>query len=387
MKKFLFVVATFLTLAANAQKQSSYVFTETKRIFCPPVQNQGYSGTCWCFAGLSFFESEMAFYGNENPPNLSEMFVVWHSYIDKADKKIRMHGNNNFSQGGLFCDNVYALKHYGAIPEQIYVNTLNGESINHSKLENKLKKVVDSIADDKNKTIDPNWKTKITEILDEYLGKIPETFEYNGKTYTPETFAKEVVKLNPDDYIHITSFTHHPFYEYFQLEIPDNWRWESFYNLPLDEMIAVIDTSLAMGHTVAWASDISEDGFDYNNSTATLPGINTAGMSPKQIADFKRLTHEEQLKKAKKLTAPGVEINVTQESRQADFDNRKTTDDHGMQIIGTAIDQKGNKYYIVKNSWGLYNKRKGYFYASEAFVKAKTTAITVNKETCKNYLR
>ena len=382
------LLAALTTISLNISAQQGFKFTEINRITCPEVQNQGNSGTCWCFSTLSFFESEMAFYGAQDIPNLSEMFVVWHSYMDKAEKKIRMHGNNNFSQGGLFGDNTYVLKHYGMMPESAFPNLQEGKkSINHTNLESKLTYLVDSLANDENKFISPTWKLQVAKILDEYLGKIPEKFEYDGKTYTPESFAKEVVKLNPDDYIQVTSFNHHPFYEYFALEIPDNWRWGMFYNLPIDEMIAVIDTALAMGHTVAWGSDISEKGFSYFGTYATMPGISTAGMTPKQIADFKKLPVEKQLEKAKNLSSPGLEISVTQESRQADFDNRNTTDDHGMQIIGTANDQKGNKFYIVKNSWGKYNSLQGYVYVSEAFVKAKTTAIMVHKDACKNFIK
>ena len=342
------LVAISTALSATAQK--GLTFIETNRLWCPEVQDQAQSGTCWCFSTLSFFESEMKAAGAEDIPNLSEMFVVRYSYLDKAKKYVMMHGKTNFSEGGFFYDNIYAMKNYGLVPESAYPNTLRkGASIYHFGFSDKMKTFIDSVATDDNKIIDPKWFEIFTQKTDNFLGTVPQEFEYKGKTYTPKTFAQEVVKLNPDDYVQITSFTHHPFYEYCILELPDNWRWGQFYNVPLDDMIAAIDSSLAQGHTVVWSSDVSETGFNQSKGYAAMPR----------------------------------HTKVTQESRQADFESRRTTDDHGMQIIGTAKDLDGNKFYIVKNSWGNYNKFGGYLYASEEFVRAKTTGIMINKNVCK----
>lgn len=385
MKKTVFTIAfaslSMLSMGQSTATQDRFKFVDSIRLACPAVQNQQMSGTCWCFSTMSFIESEMMANGNPNPPNLSEMFVVRQNYIDRAQKHVMLHGKMNFGQGSYFHDNLTIIRKHGIVPEDAYPNTLEG-SINHYPLERKLTRFVDSVANDNAKKIDPAWVDEYTKILDEYLGKTPETFEYKGKTYTPQSFAKEVVALNLDDYIQVTSFSHHEFGKFCVLELPDNWRAGRFLNVKIDDMIAIIDSSLAKGHTVLWASDVSEKGCNINAGYAILPGINPAGMKTADIQNFQKLTPEKQTLRARTLTSPGIEMNVTQESRQIDFLNRNTTDDHGMQIIGIAHDALKNKYYIVKNSWGESNKYKGYFYASENFVKAKTTGLLVHKSAC-----
>lgn len=352
MKKA-FLILSAAIFAYTAQAQKKYEFTETLRLWAPEVQNQGHSGTCWCFSTLSFLESEMKANGATDIPNLSEMFIVRQSYIDKARKYVYMHGNTNFSEGGFFYDNIYVFKYYGLMPESAYPNTKReGATIMHGSYSSDMKDYVDSVANDKNKTLNPAWLDAFTQKTDKFFGEIPESFTYNGNVYTPMSFAKEVVKLNPDDYIQVTSFNHHPFYQNCILELPDNWRWSNFYNVPINDLITIIDNSLAAGHTVVWSTDVSEKGFEVSEGYAVLQKDET----------------------------------VTQESRQKDFESRLTTDDHGMQIIGTATDQSGKKYYIVKNSWGDYNKYGGYLYASEDYVKAKTTGILVNKTACGDIL-
>ena len=351
MKKIFFTLAASLCLVTS-YAQSSGEFSDKINLDCLEVQDQGYSGTCWCFSSMSFLETEMMKNGIKNVPNLSEMYVVRYNYLDRAKKYVMLHGNMTFSQGSYFWDNIAVMRDYGLVPEEAYPNTkTEGMGINHSDMEQELKRYIDSVADESNKFIDTAWVDGYNALLDKYLGKVPESFSFDGKTYTPESFAKNYCGLNPEDYIQVTSFSHHGFNTFFPLELPDNWRWSMFLNVKIDDLITVIDNSLAQGHTVLWASDVSEDGFNYYKGVAVL-----------------------------------TEDGVTQESRQKDFINRKTTDDHGMQIVGTAVDKNGGKFYKVKNSWGKGNAYRGYLYVSEDFVKAKTTGLLVNKECCKEFL-
>jgi len=387
MKRILPIIfAVAAAMPAQAQTQDRFKFVDSLRLDCPSVQDQQMSGTCWCFSTMSFIESEMMHNGNPNPPNLSEMYVVRQNYIDRAQKHVMLHGKMNFGQGSYFHDNMSIINKHGIVPEEAYPNTLGEGGINHYPLERRLTQFVDSVADNNLKKIDPAWIDAYTNILDSYLGTVPETFQYNGKTYTPQSFAKEVVKLNINDYVQVTSFSHHEFGKYCVLELPDNWRAGKFLNVTIDDLIAIIDASLAKGHTVLWAADVSEKGCNINSGYAILPGINPAGMKTADIQNFKNLPPEKQTLRARTLASPGVEINVTQESRQIDFLNRNTTDDHGMQIIGIAHDALKNKYYIVKNSWGETGKYKGYFYASVNYVKAKTTGLLVHKSACGSLL-
>lgn len=379
-------IITILLLTASSMHaigQDKFQFTDSIRLDCPAVQDQQMSGTCWCFSSMSFIESEMMHNGNQNPPNLSETFIVRQNYIDRAVRHVMLHGKMNFGQGSYFYDNMSIIRKHGAVPESAYPNqTLGMPNINHFSLEKKLHHYVDSVADDNVKKISNDWLDGYNKILDEYLGAVPKTFDYEGKTYTPLTFAKEVVKLDMDDYIQVTSFSHHEYDKFCILELPDNWRCGRFLNVKLDDLTSIIDSSLAKGHTVLWASDVSEQGFNFDKGYALLPGINPSGMKSADVQSFKQLPPEKQQLRARTLSAPGIEINVTQESRQLDFLTRNTTDDHGMQIVGMAYDQNKNKYYIVKNSWGSYSKFKGYFYASANYVKAKTTGILVHKSAC-----
>lgn len=400
MKKSILMMA-MAALSVSANAQITFEFTDDVRIKCSDVPDQQYSGTCWCFSSLSFMESEMMFFGNQNPPNLSEMFVVRQNYIDRGDKYVMLHGKMNFGQGGYFLDNFIVAKEHGLMPESAFPNVKEGQSrINHSMLENNARRVLDSVADDDRSKLDLVWRDNYISLLNSYFAPQPETFEYKGKTYTARTFADEVVALPFNDYIQVTSFTHHPFYENFILEIPDNWRWENFLNVPLDELVSVVDAAIDKGHSVLWASDVSESGFNMSAGFAVLQGMpipedqsNNPNLSSsvkkqkkeaysnalKQIEEFKQLPYDKQVARAKTLKGPGVEVSVTQESRQIDFLNRNTTDDHGMHIVGRAHDQFGNKFYIVKNSWGRTGKYKGYFYVSESYLKAKTTGILVHK--------
>lgn len=357
--------------------ESGYNFTVVKDLEATPVQDQFRTGTCWSFSALSFFESELIREG-KGQHNLSEMFVVNHTYKDKADRYVRMHGKTNFGPGGAFTDVAYVWKKYGMVPESVYTGLKNGETKhNHAELDNVLTAYVDAVIEDKQKKITPNWKVGYNAVVDSYLGEIPEKFEYHGKEYTPKTYA-ESLGLNMDDYISLTSYTHHPFYTSFILEIPDNWLHLKSYNVPLDELIEVMDYAIENGYTFAWGADVSEKGFAFREGLAILPEdeatIEVKGKDSKHFND----AGAEKVSNA--FEEPVKQLEVTQEMRQKGFDDWETTDDHGMQITGIVKDQNGQKYYIVKNSWGTkYNNLDGYFFASEAYVKLKTMNIYLDK--------
>jgi len=380
---FIAVLMLFMN-TANAQndstKEEGYQFTVIKDIPCPPVENQYSSGTCWIFSGLSFFESEMMRLG-KSKVNLSEMFIVWHAYNDKAVKMVRMHGHTNFSAGGAFHDVAYVINKYGIVPESVYKGLNYGENKHiHGEMDEILKDQVSGIIKNKDKRLSTAWNEVIDKTLSAYLGDIPETFRYKGKKYTPKSFAKDYVELNMEDYVEVTSFTHHPYYQKFILEVPDNWLWGEVYNVPLDDMMKIIDNSIDNGYTVAWASDVSEKGFSSSKvGVAVVPVADTLSMSGTELAKWESLSESKKNSKLYSLVKPGKELNVTAELRQKAFDNYETTDDHGLQIVGSAKDQNGTLYYKVKNSWGDYNKYNGFFFASHPFVRYKTTSIMVHK--------
>jgi aminopeptidase C len=364
-------------LAAQKPDTTGYTFTTVKELKVTPVKNQSRSGTCWSFSGLGLVEAELLRMGKEEV-DLSEMFVVYTNYADQAKKYVRLHGHGVFAGGGSFADVLYTMKHYGAVPEEVMRGLEYGETIHvHGELDALTKAYVDAIVKNPNRKLSPAWEKGFTDILDAYLGKIPANFTYKGKNYTPQSFAA-ALGFNADDYVSLTSFTHHPFYTEFAIEIPDNWRWAASYNLPLDELMQVFDHAINTGYTVAWASDVSEKGFS-RDGVAIVPEVNTAELSGSDQARWLGMSPAEREMLASSFYKPGYEKTITQEIRQEGFDNYETTDDHGMLIYGTATDQYGTKYYIVKNSWGETGKYKGIWYASEAFVKYKTINIVVHK--------
>ena len=389
MKKILmFAVLGMLCISGMAKKnkknqpEEGFVFTTVKENPITSIKNQSRAGTCWCYSSLAFIESELIRMG-KGEFDLSEMFIVHNTYLDRADKAVRTHGDVSFSQGGSFYDVMYGMKTFGLVPEaEMRPGVMYGDTLsNHNELTAVSDAVVAAIAkgglkklqkNDKNEML---WKKAIESIHDIYLGERPEKFTYEGKEYTPKSFY-ESLGLNADDYVSLTSYTHHPFYSSFVLEIQDNWRWAQSYNLPIDELMEVFDNAIMNGYTIAWGSDVSENGFT-RNGIAVLPDAEKAQeLSGSDMAHWLKMKPEE-----KKLnTKPQPQKWATQEELQAAYDNFETTDDHGMQIYGIAKDQAGNEYYMVKNSWGEAGTYKGIWYASKAFVRYKTMNIVVHKD-------
>ena len=352
----------------GGDNQKGFQFETLVDLEATPVKNQGRSGTCWSYATTGFVESEMLRMGKE-PVDLSEMFTVRMVYIDKAIKYVRLHGNLNFAQGGALPDVFYVLKHYGAVPQEVYEGLNYGTDINnHGELEAVLKAQLDEVIKNKNGKLTPAWKKALVATVDAYLGEYPEKFEYKGKTYTPRSFADEYIAINPKDYVQLTSFTHHPMHEEVMIQVPDNWAWGTAYNVSLDEMMDALNYALDESYPVAWATDVSEKGFSLRNGVAIVPA-----------KPYGKMTEAE--RKAM-FDGPKPELTITPEIRQEAYDNYETTDDHGMLITGKVKDQAGTVYYIVKNSWGERDNefRSGYINASDAFVRYKTIGIMMHKD-------
>ncbi len=385
------MAALSATYAQDAKKDEAKPeglrFTTVKEIKVTPVKNQHRTGTCWSFSGVGMIEAELLRIG-KGEVDLSEMFIVNHSYKDKADKYVRLHGLINFAQGGSFADVLYVFKHYGAMPGELYKGLEYGEDSHvHNELAEVATSYVKAIVSNKNGKLSPVWKKGFDAIIDAYLGKIPEKFTYKGKQYTPKSYG-ESLGLNFNDYVSLTSFTHHPFYAPFAIEIEDNWRWAESYNIPLNELMEVIDNAINSGYTLAWGTDVSEKGFtrDGLGIAADVKALETSGSDQARWVGLSRSAKDEELRKM--IEQPGCkEIKVTQELRQQGFDNFQTTDDHGMLLYGIARDQTGRKYYMVKNSWGTATKYKGIWYVTEAFVAYKTINVAVHKDALPKALR
>lgn len=379
------LVAAPAALAASADPDvivpdsTGFKFTDVKIIKTTPVKDQNKSGTCWSFSGTSLLEDEVIRKGGPEL-DLSEMFTVRQAYIDKAKKYIRMGGKINFAQGGGFADVQSVLRDYGVVPEEVYSGLNYGEKKHsHYEMADAMQGYLDGILKNGNKHLSTAWLPGFIGILDAYLGKVPEEFTYNGKKYTPKSFAK-AMGLDADEFISVTSFNHHPFYQPFALEIPDNWRWETSMNVPLDEFKAIADYALDNGYTIAWAADVSEPGFKWRYGYALLPEEKSqADMNGTELSRWVQLSDADREKAAYDIKGPVKERTITQESRQEDFDNQKTTDDHGMTIVGYATDQEGNRYYKVKNSWDTNQLYGGYFYVSEPYFLDKTISMMIHK--------
>jgi len=380
---FIFLT-TQVVIAQKDEKQENkkegYIFTDEIRLECSPVKNQFRSGTCWSFSGLSFLESELIKNG-KGVYDLSEAFIIRKAYSEKATNYVRWQGKINFGGGGAFHDVTTMIKKYGIIPEEAYSGLVVGEEyFVHGEMDEVFQKYVEGVVENKNKKLTPVWHIGFEGLLEAYVGEEPKNFTFKGKEYTPESFAADL-ELNPDDYVEFGSYTHHPFYEKFILEVPDNWMLHEINNVPLDEMMVIIDNSLKEGHTIAWGADVSEKGFSWTNGVAIVPDEEKPDISGTEKEKWEKLTKKERTDMIYSFEEPVAEKLITQELRQTAFDNYSTTDDHGMEIVGMAKDQDGTKFYIVKNSWGTDQKFKGFFYASEAFVRYKTIDIMVNKNT------
>ena len=384
MNKFLLMaVAAICSLPTMAQKADSLVFTTVLENPVTSIKNQNNSGTCWSYSALAFLESEvLKKFPSKKDIDLCESFLVSKTYTDRADRNVRTHGDASFSQGGSFYDAIFCMERYGFIPEGImpYPITPYGDSLfNFTNFFPPMEAYIKAIATSNAKKINPIWKKDVQGMLDNYFGQCPTEFEYKGKKYTPQSFVKDYLKLDPNDYVSLTSYTHHPFYSSFVLEIQDNWRWATSYNLPLDEFMRVMEESVKNGWTFAWGADVSEDGFSRrtgkNKCVATVPDTKaTAGVG----SDQSRWTGEKAGAKIAQADAAGEKV-ITQEMRQEGYDNWTTTDDHGMQIYGIAKDQNGKEYFMMKNSWGEYGPYKGFWYVSKPYVAYKTMNIVINK--------
>jgi hypothetical protein len=379
-------LAILLPLAASAQSPrqpavstSSYQFTTDKELPVTPVKNQFRSGTCWCFSALSFLESEvirMKGIKDENQyPDFSEMFVVRYSYRDRAIKYVRLDGNLKMGAGSDFGDVMEVVRNEGLIPQEVYSGFNYGTELPvQGELDAVLKGYVEAVAKNPNRSLTPVWSKGFEGILDAYLGEIPENFSYKGASYTPASY-RDAVGINPDDYVGFTSYTHHPFYTQFAIEVEDNWRWTPSWNVTLDEFMEIINNAIDKGYTVLWGGDVSEPGFTRDGLAVLIDTENRSTAGSDQARWTGAPTQGER-PQARLLP----EVEVDQALRQTMFDNKTSTDDHGMHLYGIAHDQNGTKYYLIKNSWGVTGAYDGTWYMSENFVKAKTLNIVVHKK-------
>jgi bleomycin hydrolase len=387
MKKFVWIIAAILPLMANAQDdlvkklennksdsaKKKYIFTSLVDLENTSVKNQASSGTCWSYSTNSFLESEMIRMGKQ-PVQLAPLYSARWVYINKADTYVRLHGGMSWGDGGECHDVINMYAKYGAMPQSVFTGLHYGTEKNKfGELQAILKGMLDAVVANHNGTLSTAWKQAFQAVLDTYLGAVPEHFEYKGTEYTPKSFAKEVVGINPKDYVELSSFTDAPYYKKTMLMVPDNWTFQKVYNVKMNDMTTIIDNALTHGYTVAWAADVSEKSFSWKNGVAYVP--------EKEYDDM------DDSEKKQMFDGPKTEKTITPEIRQAAYDNYATTDDHGMHIVGLAKDQNGREYYKVKNSWGEKNDYKGYLYVSKEYIKYKTTAFLLHKNAIPANLR
>ncbi len=382
MKKFLVLLSLALVCSASfAQRRPTaalpdYQFTTVKANPITSVKNQNNSGTCWAFSAISFFESEAIRLGKITDtlkyPDFSEFFVVSHSYAERADKYVRLDGNLTFGAGSEADDVLHVIRDHGIVTNEAMTGMNYGTELPvQGELDSVLKSIVSAVVKNPNRKLSTAWKRSFQAVLDEYLGKCPETFTVNGKEYTPASY-RDAMKINPDDYVTLTSFTHHPFYTRFAIEVCDNWRWDEAYNVPIDEFMSVLDNAINNGYTVAWGADVSHPGFTRDGLAVNIDVKASSAGSDRE--------HWVGKEEGKPAPVSVIEKDATQELRQQDFDNKTLTDDHGMHIYGIAKDQDGKKYYMVKNSWGESGKYKGIWYATESFLRGQSLDFMIHKD-------
>ena len=396
MKELMIIAALAVSLTAFAQADSTQVkndsvegwhFTTVDSIPITRVKNQHRSGTCWAFSTLGFLESEvLRIKGKE--VEFSPMFVVSKTLIDRATYRVRLYNEPKFGEGGSAYDVIYCMQHYGLVPKSAMPGIRYGwTEADTLPVFSELTAVANGYLNglSKQKKLSPVWREGLQAIYDVYLGACPTEFEYEGKKYTPESFVRSL-GLNAEDYVSITSYTHHPFYERFALEVPDNWRMDQMYNVPMEELMRIIDNALANGYTLAWGADVSEIGFTRKGIGVVPDADHGADLTGSDMAKWVGMSKDKQKEELTKKPLP--EKTITQKMRQDAYDNWETTDDHGMQIFGTAKDQNGKRYYMVKNSWGtLKSDYKGIWYISEAFMQYKTNDVLVHKDALPKDLR
>lgn len=384
MKKTMILAALFaLSLSGFAQEQKDttegWQFTTVKSNPITSVKNQNRSGTCWSFSTIGFLESEvLRTKGIEL--DLSEMFVVSHTMMDRATYFVRQYGEGcSYAPGGSAYDVIYCMENYGLVPQEAMPGILYGDTLpNHNEVDAVSLAFLKALTDGKLKKVSPVWKTAFQSIWDSYLGACPEEFTFQGKTYTPRSFV-EYLGLKEDDYVNFTSYTHHPFYTKFAMEVPDNWRMHQAYNVPLEDLMRIIDSALENGYTMAWGADVSEVGFTRKGVGVVPDADHGADLTGSDMAHWLGMSESD--KKAELTKKPLPELEITQEMRQQAYDSWETTDDHGMQIFGIAKDQNGKEYYMIKNSWGTQKSDfQGIWYISRAFMAYKTNDILVHKD-------
>lgn len=354
-----------LKINASDNSKALFKFKDVINLENTSVKTQGSSGTCWSYSANSFIESEMIRMGRK-PVEISQIFSARNAYVEKGKMYVRMHGAVTLGDGGAFHDVMNMFKKYGAVPQSVYTGLNYGTDKNKfAEMAALMEAVLAATVKNPNGELTPNWEKAYTAVIDSYLGEIPKSFDFNGKKYTPDTFAKEIVGINADDYVEISSLQEYPYYSKFTLLVPDNWSFDQVYNVKMNELTEIIDNALKNGYTVAWAGDVSEKSFSWKNGVAFVPE-----------KKFDEMTTEE---KADLFNGPKKEMVITEENRQKAFNNYTTTDDHGMHIVGISKDQNGKEYYIVKNSWGATNEYKGYLCMTKEFVKFKTTDIMLHK--------
>lgn len=377
---FLVAAAGLMAASAFAEDNEGFKFTTVLENPVTSVKNQASSGTCWCYSGLSFVESEAIRKGTATKDlDLAEMFVVSNVYTDRAVKYVRTDGNVSYGQGSSCKDVIYTLRDHGIVPQDEMPGLNYGLASNkHAELAAGVKGFVNAIVTNPNKKLTPVWTKALKGILAAYLGEEPEKFTYNGKEYTPKEFF-ESLKLDPEDYVDLTFWSHLPYYKMSPVEVGDNWRWEYAYNLPMDDITRILDYALEKGYTIAWGADVSEQGFT-RDGIGIVPDPEFIEKAKETGSDEAKWLGVTSSTAKFEVKGPVKEMAITEELRQQGYDEKTTTDDHGMHIFGIAKDQNGTKYYMVKNSWGTKSRFKGIWYISEAYMKYKTMDFLINKE-------